>query len=135
MDSQLWMLGGAHIWTSNGDEFLGAEFSTRFWSMKKLKWVNIQNPPKLPTNFSLISGCALTLTRNDILLIGGHHTYKPYWEDREHAMRVVPNDQVLLFNSTLQTWSWMENIPLKHKIYPYIYNLECSIVQNKSFEM
>ena len=135
MDSQLWMLGGAHVWTPNGDEFLEGESSTRFWSMKKLRWVNIKNTQKLPSNFSLISGCALSLNRHDVLLIGGHHTYKPAWEETDRfAMTVVPNDQVLLYNSTLQTWTWMEKIPLKHKVYPYIYNLECSIVQNKSFE-
>ena len=131
----MWMLGGAHNCPPLvlGDEFLEGESSTRLWSMKKLRWVNIKNPPKLPTNFSLISGCALSLNRHDILLIGGHHTYPS--EINRFAVTKVSNNQVLLFNSSLQTWTWMENIPLKHKIYPYIYNLECSIVQNKSFEM
>lgn len=137
MDSKLWVLGGAHIATYDpGEILLEAEFSTRFWSMKKLRWVNIKYTPKLPSNFSLISGCALSLNRHDILLIGGHHTYQPYWVEIDRfAMTVVPNDRVLLYNSSLQTWTWMENIPLKHKIKPYIYNLECSIVQNKPFEM
>ena len=130
------MLGGAHNWTAHGDEYLEGESSTRFLSMKKLRWVNTKNTPKLPTNFSLISGCALSLNRHDILLIGGHHTYQPYWvKPVTFAKTVVPNEQVLLFNSSLQTWIWMENIPLKHKIKPYIYNLECSIMQNKSFEL
>ena len=109
-----------------------ANLKTHSWSMKKLAWFAFNNQPKLPSNFSMISGCGLALERSKALLIGGHRKSKlwendfPYFPDTN-----APNDQVLMYDFVRQSWTWIRNIPF-HSIRPL--ELKCSVVFNKNFK-
>ena len=80
--------------------------------MEKMIWLQTKNFPKLPTNFSMISGCTVGVNRNIALLIGGHHVIKSYMKGIQYfTQKYFPNDHVLQYNSQNQTWTWLENIP------------------------
>ena len=108
-----------------------ANYNTRYWSMEKLAWSTFKGPT-LPTNFSMISGCGLALERSKALLIGGNKNIKICHNDLPiHPNKYAPNDQVLMYDSVRQSWTWMKSIPF-HSIWPL--ELKCSIVFNKSFK-
>ena len=109
------MLGGGYsiAITENIDDHqvLEPEFKTMFWSMEKMAWLQTKTFPKLPTNFTLISGCTVAVNRNLALLIGGHYVIKSNLGIHYFAQNYFPNDQVLQYNFQNQTWTWLENIP------------------------
>ena len=100
--------------------------------MKKLAWTTFHNQTKLPTNFSMISGCGLALERSKALLIGGHQNIKKWQNDiPDFPNTYAPNDQVLMYDFVGQSWTWIGSIPF-HSIWPL--ELKCSVVFNKSFK-
>lgn len=119
-----------------------ANYKTHYWLMKKLAWISIKNQPKLPTNFSMLSGCGLALERSKALLIGGHRNIKEWQNNFPNIMgwqndipdfpnMNAPNDQVLMYDFVRQSWTWIRNIPF-HSIKPL--ELKCSVIFNKSFK-
>ena len=125
-------------------DICGTNHNTRYWSMKKLAWFPVHNQPKLPTNFSMLSGCGLAIERSKALLIGGHQIIKKWQNDipgfpntyppneiPDIPNTYAPNDQVLMYDFVRQSWTWIRSIPF-HSIWPL--ELKCSVVFNKSFK-
>ena len=110
------MLGGGYSIAIteiiDGQHEFEPEFKTMIWSMEKMAWLQTKTFPKLPTNFSMISGCTVGVNRNLALLIGGHHVIKSYVTSIQYfAQKYYPNNQVLQYNFQNQTWTRLENIP------------------------
>ena len=123
-------LGGIHQCEMDKCE---PNYNTQYWSMKKLGWVTFKNQPKLPTNFSMISGCGLSFRKQKVLLIGGHRIKKSAydWLD-DYVEKFLRNDQVLMYDFVHQTWTWLTNIPLG-SLWPS--ELKCSVIFTKSLRM
>ena len=123
----------SHQANSVNMEICYPNYNTQYWSMKKLSWVTFKNQPKLPTNFSMISGCGLSVTRQKVILIGGHRNTKNHnhWID-DYVEKYLPNDQVLMYDFVHNSWTWLTSIPLSDDIWPS--ELNCSITFDKSFQ-
>ena len=107
-------------------------YNTQYWSMKKLSWVTFKDQPKLPTNFSMISGCGLSLTRQKVLLIGGHRNANNRNSCKhDYVDKYLPNDQVLMYEFVRQSWTWLTSIPLGN-LWPS--ELNCSVMFDKTLK-
>ena len=108
-------------------------WNTNYWSMEKLAWVTFKNQPKLPTNFSIVGGCGLSVERQKVVLIGGHRNIET--SNGWLLGNYLPNDQVLMYDFLHETWTWLTNIPLGN-LWPAWSQaeLKCSVAFNKIFE-
>ena len=91
-----------------------AIFSTQLWSMKKQRWANLPLLPLLPKDFSFFSGCSIAVDRQRVLLIGGH--YNMPGMKKYYPVRVLFNNQVILYDFSTNSWTWMASVPLP--LYP-----------------
>ena len=87
-----------------------AIFSTQLWSMKKRRWANSPILPRLPEDFSFFSGCSVAVDRQRVLLIGGHHNMPGKVE--HYPVSVISNNQVILYDFSTNSWTWMAAVPL-----------------------
>lgn len=121
------MLGGGNSFSiiCNTESFyaeqeIKPDFKTQYWSMEKMAWLQTEKFPKLPSNFSMISGCTVAVNRNIVLLIGGQKIWQQTLQANVNYYLVqkhVPNNQVVHYNSQNQKWTWLENIPYEQVSY------------------
>ena len=82
--------------------------------MKKQRWANLPLLPRLPEDFSFFRGCSVAIDRQKILLIGGHYNIPVKVEC--YPVRVLFNNQVILYDFSTNSWTWMSPVPLP--LYP-----------------
>ena len=80
--------------------------STAIWSSTKNRWYS---GPNLPLNFNLLYGCAVSLDRNKVLLIGGsYNTFEDVFNDVFHEV----NNKVIGYDFRSKNWTKYNNLPI-----------------------
>ena len=104
------------------------ENSNELWNVDEGYWV--ASYPKLPNDFSLLSGCSVSINRHKILLIGGHHV-KKVASDLIAPMSTPINDQMREFDFVNGTWTTHESVPIDTNVYSQDVAYRCSLTLNK----
>ena len=100
-----------------------ATLNTQIWSKEKFHWSQKYVGLKFPTHFSILTGCAVSISKHEVLFIGGHHTkhfipfYTKYFLPLEQASHYYPvaipvNNQVIKYDFKSNEWENITNIPI-----------------------
>ena len=55
-----------------------AHLDFQLWSKEKLGWSYKAVESSFPSNFAMLTGCAVNIANDQVLFIGGHHTTKGF---------------------------------------------------------
>ena len=90
-----------------------ATFDAQLWSKEKLSWNSKPAELRFPNYFSMITGCAVAISKYKVVFIGGHHTIKAFTitPDGEHYPIQKPiNNQVIEYNFEIHAWNKLSDI-------------------------
>ena len=107
---------GNHLQNFAGNCSCVATFKSQLWSKEKLSWNLKAGELKFPNYFSMITGCAVTISKYNVIFIGGHHTIHNDFQD---DLTFVPiskpiNNQVIEYNFEINAWNNLPDISFLH---------------------
>ena len=96
-----------------------ATLNTQIWSKEKFDWSKRAVGLKFPSDFSMLSGCAVSINKHEVLFIGGHHTqqfFQSHYHDLSgsnyYPLMMPVNNQVIKYDFKNDKWESITAIPI-----------------------